>query len=204
MGFNPQQPYNDLPALPSPTGSHHSVRRKLRRNADRSSTKHSSTFPNTAAFGPCLLNMSNAWRYPAPWVHFLEKFGHVRRSRHRCGLRSLGISSLRGLGTSNSSKTSNFSPGREPVGVRSHSYSKPGVPLSHDTHTSSGLSFYGDEVGECHKYFLDRIVPQSSWIERLMELLGSHIRMPLRIYGFRSDCRKCSNGSIKTNQWAGT
>ena len=204
MSFNPHQLDNDLPALPPPTGSHPSVLRKLWTHADRSSTKHSSTFPNTAAFGPCLLNMSVAWTYPASSVHFLDEFGHIDCSRHRYGLGSLGMSPHRGLGTSNSSKTSNFSPGREPLGVRSRSYSKLGVPLSHDTHTSSGLSFYGDEVGKCHEHFLDRIVPQSSWIERLMELLGSHTRMPVRIFGFRSGSRRCSISSIKPNQGAST
>lgn len=204
MSFNPHQLDNDLPALPPPTGGHPSVRRKLWRNADRSSTKHCSTCPNTGAFGPCLLNMSIAWTYPAPSVHFLEEFGHVRRPCHRCGVGNLEISSLRGLGTSNSRKTSNFIPVRKSVRVRSRSYSKLGVPLSHHTHTSSGLSFYGGEVGKCHKYILDRIVPQSSWIERLMELLCSQLRIPVRSLGFRSDCRKCSIWSMIQNQGAST
>ena len=44
-----------------------------------------STCPKTAAFYPCPQNMSIAWTYRPPSVHFLAEFGHVYRRGRCCG-----------------------------------------------------------------------------------------------------------------------
>jgi len=163
-----------------------------------------STCPNTAAFCLYPVNMSIAWTHPAPSVHFLEEFGHVSCPPHRCGVGNLGISSLRVLGTSNTSKTPTSTPARMPTLVRSCAHRKPGVALTQDAHTSSGLSLYGLGIGICHKYCLDRIVPQNSWTERLINLLRSPRRITVKTMGFPSDKRKCPIWSIKPNQGAST
>jgi hypothetical protein len=52
------------------------------------------------------------------------------------------------------------------------------------------------------KYCLDRIAPQSSWTERLMDLLDSHPAIPLKSMGFPSDWRTCPIWCIKPNRGA--
>ena len=51
-----------------------------------------STCPKTAVFYPCPENMSIAWTYRPPSVHFLEEFGHVYRRGYRCVFVNLRIS----------------------------------------------------------------------------------------------------------------
>jgi hypothetical protein len=150
------------------------------------------------------VNMSIAWTHPALSVHFLGEFGHVGCPPHRFEVGNLGISSLRVLGTSNTTKTPTFNPARMPTPVRPRAHRKPGVPLTQDTHTSSGLSLYGYGIGRCHKYCLDRNVPQNSWTERLINLLSSPRRITVKTMGFPSDKRKCPIWSIKPNQGAST
>ena len=53
-----------------------------------------STCPKTAAFYPCPQNMSIAWTYRPPSVHFLAEFGHVYRRGRCCVLGNLRISLL--------------------------------------------------------------------------------------------------------------
>ena len=101
-----------------------------------------STCPKTAAFYPCPQNMSIAWTYRPPSVHFLAEFGHVYE-RGRCAIPNLETSPLKRLETSDNSRTPTIIPVPMPLCGRYHSRNKPGGPLSQDTHTSSGLSIYG-------------------------------------------------------------
>ena len=106
-----------------------------------------STCPKTAAFYPCPQNMSIAWTYRPPSVHFLAEFGHVCRGRDPHGAGFLLISQPRRQKPSNKSRNFAFTPVPRALRRRYYLHSKPGGPLSQDTHTSSGLSFYGLGVG---------------------------------------------------------
>ena len=56
--------------------------------------RHPSTCPNLWVFYTCPPNMSIAWTYRTPSVHFLAEFGRVGCPPDRCGVGNLGISSL--------------------------------------------------------------------------------------------------------------
>jgi hypothetical protein len=59
--------------------------------ATDSSPHHLSTCPNLWVFYPCPPNMSIAWTYRTPSVHFSRKFGQVYGQGHRCGSVNLRI-----------------------------------------------------------------------------------------------------------------
>lgn len=88
-GWREARQGNDLQASGSVGSSS-----KMNSTATYSKQHRSSTCPNTAAFYPYPVNVSNAWTYPAPSVHFLAEFGHVGFPPDRCGVGNLGISSL--------------------------------------------------------------------------------------------------------------
>jgi hypothetical protein len=102
-----------------------------------------STCPKAAAFYPCPLNMSIAWTYRPPSVHFSRDFGHVYGRGGCCTIPNLETSPLKRLETSDNRRTPTIIPVPMPRRGRYHSRNKPGGPLSQDTHTSSGLSIYG-------------------------------------------------------------
>lgn len=89
MGFNPQQPYDDLPALPLATRSRLYVPQWRRPNSNPSST-----CPKKAAFYACPQIMFIAWTCRSRSAHFLKKFGYVDCPGHRCGVWNLWISSI--------------------------------------------------------------------------------------------------------------
>jgi|SanBayMetagenome_1026888.scaffolds.fasta_scaffold05690_4 hypothetical protein len=47
--------------------------------ATYSNPRHPSTYPNLWVFYPCPPNMSIAWTYRTPSVHFSREFGQVNR-----------------------------------------------------------------------------------------------------------------------------
>jgi hypothetical protein len=102
-----------------------------------------STCPKTVAFYPCPQNMSIAWTYRPPSVHFLAEFGHVYGRGRCCAIPNLETSPLKRLETSDNSRTPTITPVPMPLRGRYHFSNKPGGPMSQDTHTSSGLSIYG-------------------------------------------------------------
>jgi hypothetical protein len=102
-----------------------------------------STCPKAAAFYPCPLNMSIAWTYRPPSVHFSRDFGHVYGRGYRCAIPNLETSPLKRLETNDNSRTPTIIPVPMPRRGRYHSLNKPGGPMSQDTHTSSGLSIFG-------------------------------------------------------------
>jgi len=102
-----------------------------------------STCPKTAAFYPCPQNMSIAWTYRTPWAIFSREFGQVCRQGRRCGFLNLRISPLKRLEARNKSKNPACTPVPLPLRGRYSFDSKPGGPLSQDTHTSPGLSICG-------------------------------------------------------------
>lgn len=86
MGFNPQQPYDDLPALPLATRSRLHVPQWRRPNSN-----HSSTCPKMVGFYPCPPNMSMAWTCATPLAQFLAELRYVYRRGRRCGSPNLKI-----------------------------------------------------------------------------------------------------------------
>jgi hypothetical protein len=105
------------------------------------------TCPFLAVFYTCPPDMSIAWTYHTPSVHFLSDFGQVQRERHGVSVRNLRISPLKPQETTNKSRNPAITPVPMPLRGRYYSHSKPGGPLSQDMHTSSGLSIYGLGVG---------------------------------------------------------
>ncbi|MFY7874178.1 MAG: hypothetical protein ACOVQM_01945, partial [Pirellula sp.] len=99
-----------------------------------------STCPKAVAFHPCPQNMSIAWTYRPPSVHFLAEFGQIYRRGRCCTIPNLETSPLKRLETSDNRRTPTNIPVPMPLRGRYHSRNKPGGPMSQDTHTSTGLS----------------------------------------------------------------